>query len=87
MSLYVATVVLLIVVLNASGIVMQVRVNRILEEPERFSWVGRRNSIAVSRKYRELFPDSYLPKIARYSSWLIAALIPTGIAVDLWKSK
>lgn len=77
---------ILAVVSNATAVTMKVRLNEILPEGERFSWWNR-DGRAVSRKYQELFPDSYLPYIDRYSFWIIVALLGAAVMVSVWHSR
>jgi hypothetical protein len=63
---------------------MKLRVNDTLQQSERFSWWNR-DARAISRKYREFFPDSYLPDVERYSFWLFLALFAVWLPA-LWKS-
>jgi hypothetical protein len=85
MALYWIALVSLAVVVNASDMVMKLRVNRTLQENERFSWWNR-DARAVSRKYRELFPESYLPDTERYSFWLFLVMLAAWAIPSLWKS-
>ena len=66
------------VLTSVTSTVMQIHVNDRVSENERFSWWSR-NGAALARKHRELFPDSPLPDIARYSYW--TCLLLFGIAV------
>jgi hypothetical protein len=66
------------VVTSASSTVMKMRVNDRVPEDERFSWWSR-NYADVGRKYRQLFPDSVLPDIARYSGWISLLLLAAGV--------
>lgn len=76
---------LLVVAVNVCAVVMRVRVNRTLPESERFSgW--RRDAGAVSRRYRELFPNSYLPDLERYSFWLVVVMLLVWLIDALWKT-
>jgi hypothetical protein len=71
------------VVTNASSTVMQMRVNDRVPEDERFSWWSR-NYADVGRKYRELFPESPLPDIARYSGWICLLLLAAGVLISFF---
>jgi hypothetical protein len=64
-------------VTSASSTVMKMQVNDRVPEDERFSW--SRNYADVGRKYRQLFPDSLLPDIARCSGWICLLLLATGV--------
>jgi|HubBroStandDraft_5_1064220.scaffolds.fasta_scaffold207576_2 hypothetical protein len=72
------------VVTNSSGVVMKVRVNDTLPQSERFSWWNR-DARGVSRKYRQLFPDSYLPDVERYSFWLFLVMLAACVIASLQK--
>ena len=62
---------------SAASTVMKIQVNDRVSEGERFSWWSR-NYTEVGRKYRELFPGSPLPDIARYSGWICVLLFAAG---------
>jgi hypothetical protein len=66
------------VVTSASSTVMKMRVNDRVPEDAQFSWWSR-NYADVGRKYRELFPDSPLPDIARYSGWICLLVLAAGV--------
>jgi len=70
------------VVTNTASTVMKMQVNDRVSEDERFSWWSR-NYAEVGRKHRELFPDSPLPDIARYSGWVCLLLLAAGVLVSL----
>jgi hypothetical protein len=70
------------VVTSAASTVMQIRVNDRVPKDERFSWWSR-NYAEVGRKHRELFPDSPLPDIARYSGWVCLLLLAIGVLNSL----
>ena len=63
---------------SAASAVMKIQVNDRVPEDERFSWWSR-NYTDVGRKYRELFPGSPLPDIARYSGWICLLLLAAGV--------
>jgi hypothetical protein len=66
--------VMLIVVVNVSDILMKIRVNDMLPSGQQFSWWSR-DFRQVTRKHKELFPDSYLPVISKSSFWFGVALL------------
>lgn len=66
------------VVTSTASTVMQLRINDRVPEDERFSWWSR-NYAEVGRKYREFFPNSPLPDIARYSGWMCLLLLAAGV--------
>ena len=70
------------VVTSTASTVMKMQVNDRVSEDERFSWWSR-NYAEVGRKHRELFPDSPLPDIARYSGWICLLLLAAGVLVSL----
>jgi hypothetical protein len=84
MVFYWVALAFLAVVVNASDVAMKLRVNGTLQESERFSWWNR-DARAVARKYRDLFPDSYLPDVERYSFWLFLVLLAAGVVASLRK--
>jgi hypothetical protein len=72
-----------IVVFVYADIAMKIRVNDRLPAKERYSWASR-NSWAVARKYREFYPNSYLPLIGK-CSFLLCTLLGAAFAVNtLW---
>ena len=85
MAIFWSILVLSIVVKIYSDFVMKIQVNERLPEEQRFSW-WTRNSWKVARKYRELYPDSYLPLIGQCSFWLCLALGTTVLVNSLGKS-
>jgi hypothetical protein len=84
MIFYWVSLAFLAVVVNVSDIVMKLRVNGTLQERERFSWWNH-GARAVSRKYRDLFPGSYLPDVERYSFWLFVGMLLMWAVGDVWK--
>ena len=85
-SIFWSLVVLAILVNNYADIAMKIQVNQRLPKQERFSWWSR-NSWAVSRKYREFYPDSNLPLIGQFSFWLAIVLGAAFVASTLWNSR
>jgi hypothetical protein len=67
---------------STASTVMKMHVNDRVSEDERFSWWSR-NYAEVGRKHRDLFPDSLLPDIARYSGWICLLLLAAGVLVSL----
>jgi hypothetical protein len=85
--LILGVVVLLILIVISSGasIMMKVQLNDELPEDEQFPRQDR-DWVAVTRKYRQLYPDSYLPDIARYTGWG-GGLIILVFALSRWLAK
>jgi hypothetical protein len=63
---------------------MRIRVNDRLPEKEQFSWFNR-NSWAVVQKYGELYPNSYLPLIAKCNFLFFTILGAAFTMNHLWK--
>ena len=61
---WISTLVLAGLLTNAAWLLIKIRVNQRLPDQERFSY-WKRDYSSVARKYRELYPDSRLPAIAR----------------------
>ncbi|MBI3474813.1 MAG: hypothetical protein HY010_03720 [Acidobacteria bacterium] len=72
-ALIVIVLVMLISIASISDISMKVAVNNRLPPEERFSWWNR-DGWRVAKKYKELFPDSYLPVISQCSFGLVFAI-------------
>jgi len=85
MAILWSLIVLSIVVTLYADIAMKIEVNDRLPQKEQFSWWSR-NSWAVARKYGELYPDSYLPLIAKCSFLFCTALGAAFMVSTLWKS-
>jgi hypothetical protein len=73
MALFWSIFVLVIVVNNFTAITMKQQVNATLPTGQRFSWWNR-DVRQVSRKYLELFPESYLPIVEQCSFGLRLSL-------------
>jgi hypothetical protein len=73
MTIFWILLVLLAAVSNIADIVMKLGVKAKLPSEEQFSWWSR-SYWKVERKYGEIYPDSYLPPIARVSFWLFVAM-------------
>lgn len=72
-------------VTDVASTVMKTQVNDKLPEGERFSWWAR-NYSAVGRKYREFYPDSLLPDLARYSGWVCLFLLVAAVLSSFLQS-
>jgi len=72
-ALFWSIFVLVIVVNNFTAITMKQQVNATLPTGQRFSWWNR-DVRQVSRKYLEIFPESYLPIVERCSFWVAIVL-------------
>jgi hypothetical protein len=68
---------------DGTATIMKIRINEKLPQGERFSWWAR-NYSAVGQKYRELFPNSLLPDISRYSGWICVLLFVASIMASLF---
>ena len=84
MAFFWLVLVLSIVVTNYADVVMKIHVNDKLPAGKRFSWWSR-NSWVVARKYKEFYPDSYLPLISLGSFLLCLALLAFILARQLWE--
>ena len=61
---------------------MQIRVNEELPEERQLSWWFR-NYRQVERIYRAQHPDSIVPDLTRYGTYLVMALFATMILVAI----
>jgi hypothetical protein len=66
-------------------IAMKLQVNEKLPSNESISW-WRGYRWKVSRKYKELYPDSWLPLIDKSNFWLCLGLAALVLLSPLWKS-
>jgi len=73
MAIFWLMLVLSIAACGIASTFMKMEVNGRLPPAERFSWWNR-DAGKVTRKYREFYPDSYLPVIAQFSFWLFVIL-------------
>ena len=67
--------------LNILSIWMKMRVNENLPEDRRLSWWSR-NFRDVERIYGEQHPQSVLPDLSRYGSYLTIALLAAAVLVS-----
>lgn len=70
---------------DGTSTVMKIYVNEKLPDNERFSWWAR-NYSAISEKYREFYPDSLLPYLARYSGWACIFLFVAAILSSFFQT-
>jgi hypothetical protein len=75
---------ILAAVSSTASTMMKIRVNNELKKDERFSWWSRDYS-DVGRKHRQLFPESSLPDIARFSAWMCLLLLAAAILISMRK--
>ena len=80
----VAVLIVLGVINTAASAAMKMQVNARIPEDERLSWWSRDFS-EVGRRYREIFPRSPLPNIARYSGWICLVLVAAIVFGSLWR--
>jgi len=72
-------------VTDATSTMMKMQVNDKLPEAERFSWWAR-NYSTIGRKYPEVYPDSLLPDLARYSGWVCIFLLAAAVLSSFFQS-
>lgn len=71
-------------VANTTSVAMKLSVNDDLPEGERFSW-WERNQAAVRRKYQEFHPDSSLPNVDRYATWICISLFIIMVITSIFQ--
>jgi hypothetical protein len=84
MAIFWSILVLSVIVTNLADVAMKIQVNERLPSEEKFSWWNR-DSWRVARKYRDFYPNSYLPLISQCTFWLFVVLLSAGIVGTLRK--